>query len=447
MSDDNQKASLFSIYTYSPERAGRGPFLFGFVLLIPFVLLFGAWSTFAPLEAAAIAEGQVILNKDVKTVQHFEGGIVEKILVQEGAYINKGDPVIIIRDFLQRNQLTALYENAIAARALKARLKAEYFQNSIPDFSSITGNYTIDPSRLDELISLQEQQFKTRQRNLDARLELIRNQKKQSRKEIDGIKAQMLASEKQLKILKQELEEIAPLQKKGIVLKTRKLELKKQIISIEGQIGSFKSNIARIEQSILSGDLEALSSTTELQKMILDELQSAELSIKQAESEIISLEDSLQRTVVTAPTSGKVMNLEVHTLGAVLSPGATIMDIVPQDDRLIIEANVLPTDIDLVRPGLKAKVLLSAYKAKKVPKLDGVVESISGDALLDEATGMSYFSARIVVDETIFNQLKSNIELYPGMPAQVFLLDEPRTLALYLGGPIMDATYKAFREE
>lgn len=141
------------------------------------------------------------------------------------------------------------------------------------------------------------------------------------------------------------------------------------------------------------------------------------------------------------------MDLKVHPKGAVVQPSARILDIVPGDDRLIVEARLNPNDIDLVTTGTKTKVLLSAYKAKKVPKLDGEVLPVSADIVFDEATGERYFLTRILVDDSVLKDLKSDVALYPGMPAQVFLIAGERTVADYLLSPVIDAAYRAFREE
>ena len=225
------------------------------------------------------------------------------------------------------------------------------------------------------------------------------------------------------------------------------MTLQRNDAELKGQFGTLKANIAQLRQAIAGSEIEIIDLKTETHNAVLDELNQVTLSIQELQNQLNQLEDRLKRTVIRAPSDGIAMDLQVHTKGAVVQPGQRIMDIVPQDDRLIIEARLNPNDIDLVTTGTEAKVVLSAYKAKKVPKLDAKVLTVSADTLQDEVTGERYFAARILVDDSIFEELKADIALYPGMPAQVFLIVGERTVADYLLAPVKDATYRAFREE
>ncbi len=164
-------------------------------------------------------------------------------------------------------------------------------------------------------------------------------------------------------------------------------------------------------------------------------------------SELSKAKDILKRTVITAPVSGKIMNIKYHTIGAVIQPASEIMDIVPQSEELIIEAKIRPQDIDSVHDGLKAKVSLTAYKGKKVPKLDGKVINVSADIMVNEQSKESYFLARIKIDQKELANLKEQVTLHPGMPAQIFIITGSRSMVSYLLTPIQDSFYKAFREE
>ena len=443
--DKEYKPSIFNIYHYSTETASKGPFLLGFGIIIPLIIIFSLWAYIAPLSAAAIADGKIVLNKAHKTVQHLEGGIVEEILVSEGQNVAKDDPLLILQDVVQQANLATLENKFKITKMVHARLRAEYLGQE-PEFEILNLDEKKDSTYV-ENVKLQQSLWLKRTSNLKNQIDLIKAAKKQTQTQIIGMEAQLAAIQKRETILAQEFDELTPLYAKGIVSKTRKFELEKQIIDIKGQIGQFQSDIARLGQQIVAYDVEILDAKTTYEQSILDEMQQVETEIQQLSNEIIANKDTLKRTIVYAPSSGKILNLSVHTKSAVIAPGSTIMDIIPQDDRLIVEAKVIPTDIDLVKPGLKAKVLLSAYKTKKLPKLDAVVETVSADAILDEATGLTYFLARIDVDQSILQDLKHEIKLYPGMPAQVFMMDQPRTLADYIIAPVVDATYRAFREE
>ena len=176
-------------------------------------------------------------------------------------------------------------------------------------------------------------------------------------------------------------------------------------------------------------------------------MQEIEIKISDLTEQLISAKDVLQRTVIKSPVSGTVTELKYHTTGAVIQAGAEIMYVIPQADELIIEAMVNPADIDNVKAGLEAKVQITAFKAKKVPKLLGEVLSVSADILVDEVSGEQYFLARIRINEGELGRLKESVVLYPGMPAQAFIITGSRSLFNYLFSPITDAAYKAFRED
>ncbi len=446
-SENDKSKSRYGVLSYNFENAGRGPALYGLLFIIPILIVAGAWSALAPLNSAAIANGEVVLNFERKVVQHLEGGIVEEIMITEGQFIKKDQPILIIRDLPQRAQINTLYDQLAGARSLYARLWAELHDHISPNFDEVRENIELSDAKFEKLVSLQTRLFDTRRSGHEAKTKIIRSSQEQSRKEIEGLKAQLISVEKQHELVNGEYKNIAGLLEQGLALNTRKVEMERGMAELEGQIGSLIANIARIEQTISAGDLQIVDAQNELNATILDELQRTELSIQEMTHQLVSIRDQLNRSTVRAPASGRVLNLQIHTRGAVVAPGQKILDIVPQDDRLVIEARLNPNDIDIVKQGTKAKILLSAYKAKNVPKIDGEVIDVSGDILTDEVSGERFFATKILVDDSIFSELKNDIELYPGMPAQVFLIEGERTVADYLLSPIMDAMYRAFREE
>lgn len=442
-----RRPGRFDVFGYHFETAGRAPVLFGYLILVPFLLIFLAWAVWAPLSAAAIADGEIVLNFDRKKVQHLEGGIIDKLLVAEGQLVKKGDPILIIRDVPQRSQIDTLYDQIANARALLARLRAERDEAESPDFAGLSDGLELPQGKAEALIALQRRLFETRKRSLASKIEIIQAQKAQSRSEISGLEAQLVATSNQLKLVFEEYNSVNTLREKGYTPLDKLRELEKAMAESLGKIGELAASIARSQHGILAAELQIHEVNNEHQQSVLDELQKSELSAQEMTHQLGSILDQLTRTTVKAPASGRVMDLQFHTEGAVIAPGERILDIVPVDDRLIVEAKLLPTDIDLVREGGKAKVLLSAYKAKKVPKIDGVVDTLSGDILSNEMTGEKYFQVRVVVDDSALKKLTAEVTLYPGMPVQVFFIEQERTLADYLLSPITDATYRAFREE
>lgn len=435
------------VFSYQYETAGRGPAFWGFLVLVPFLLVLFGWVALAPLSAAAIAHGAVVLNGDRKIVQHLEGGLVDEILVTEGALVEEGAPIFVIRDVSQRAQINMLYDQLASSRALRARLIAERDQLEQLNFSDLTKDINLPSEKFEELRVAQVRMFKNRKESLNTKIHLIKSRQEATKQEIMGLKRQLSAVKRQLNLTLQELVTVRSLFKKGLVTGNRFMEIQRDHAEFEGEAGQIAANIARLEQSVATSEIEVIDLRIEVRNQVLEDLQQIELTVHELTQQTSEMQDELSRTVIRAPVTGRAMDIQFQTKGAVVRPGERILDIVPLDDRLIVEARVNPNDIDLVTEGLKTKILLSAYKAKKVPKLDGEVINVSADILSDQKTGDSFFLARVLVDETILRTLKSDVKLYPGMPAQVFLLAGERTVADYLLSPILDATYRAFREE
>jgi len=231
---------------------------------------------------------------------------------------------------------------------------------------------------------------------------------------LEGIKAsefQKTATEKRLKTLRQELKIVDELLKDSNSSLTRRLDLEKQYQEAEGKLGELTSNIAGLQ------------------------------------NELISSKHILERSVIKAPVSGYVMDLKHQTLGGIIAPASEIMFIVPENDILIAEVKVKPQDIDLLVNGMLAKVQLSAYKTRLMPKLDGKLVNVSADSFKNEMTGEVYFKARIEIPESELNKLKTDVKLTPGMPVNAFIITGSRTLLQYLITPISESAYKAFRED
>jgi len=444
MSTQSRKGGIFH---YDYQSAGRGGMRAGYFLLVPALAGLIAWGTLAPINAAAIASGEVVLNQDRKTIQHLEGGLIDEILIAEGKEVREGDPILVIRDVSQRTRINMLYEQLANARALQARLAAERDGKAEPVFAALEADIDLPSAKFQALRSTQVNLFMSRKTSLAAKIDLIKARKASAGEEIAGLTHQLTAIERRLELNARELQSIEDLYKQKLVTANRMMTLEREEAELDGEAGSLKANIARLKQQIAAADIEIIDLQTETRNAVMEELQTTELNIQELTHQMREMSDQLERTVIKAPVEGVVMDLQVHTKGAVVRPGDRILDIVPNDDRLIIEARLNPNDIDLVTAGTSVKVQLSAYKAKKVPRLDGRVLSVSADILSDPTNGERYFLTRVLVDDSILENLKADVALYPGMPAQVFFIAGERTVADYLLSPIANATYRAFREE
>jgi len=425
----------------------RGTIRLGFFVLVPCLTLLLLWAFLAPLSVAAIANGELVVELRRRNVQHLEGGIIEKIFVREGQSVDEGAPLIVMADLSQRGQVHALLEKISGSMALRARLRAERDGTPEPDFGELSALSGLEDEKRRALIQLHGGIFGARTQSLVSKLELIRSQQKLAGIERAASAANREILTKKLALVRQEFVGIKLLYEKNFATLNKKLEMERFILDLEGQIEAAASSESKFRQSEKSYDIEYTTTLAESRKSNLEELQSTEIALQEWTSQLITLRDDLRRRTIRSPVKGRVLDLQVHTEGAVIAPGGRILDVVPDNERVIIDARVSPNDIDIVGRGTLAKIILTAYKAKKIPKLDGVVISVSGDALVDPTRGERYYLVRIEVNESTLKQLKAKIELYPGMPAQVFFLGTDRTFADYILQPIFDSTYRAFREE
>jgi HlyD family secretion protein len=258
----------------------------------------------------------------------------------------------------------------------------------------------------------------------------------------------VVAAKNQIAFLKEEIQTVRALVEKGQALRPRLLALERQAAELGGRQGEYQAAIARSRQTIAQAEVEILNVKIQRRNDVEKELRDVQSQFSDFNERLKAAEDVKNRLDIVAPQSGVITNLSFHTIGGVIQPGVPIMEIVPKDDKLIVEAKVSLTDIDIVHAGLPARVRLSAFKARRVPIIEAKVVSVSADRVVDKSGTSSYYLARIEVDENeLKNQLSEHVELYPGMPADVLIVTGSRTLLGYLFAPIGDSMFRAFREQ
>jgi len=340
------------------------------------------------------------------------------------------------RDTL-KNQLLTL--KAAEARLVSARDGRE--EVIFPD--AVT-QWKYEPA-VQEILDTQARLFDTQWKALIGKISVLEKRIAQSSEEIGGLQAQAEAYGRQLEYFTEEIETVKTLLEKRIAPKPRLLALQREAAALEGRRGEALAAIARAEQNINADRLEIINAQNDYQKDIVAELKDVQSQIPGVEERLRAAEDVLKRVEIAAPQAGIVTGLAVHTKGGVISPGATLMEIVPQDDRLVVDARVNPRDIDEVHAGLSARLRLSAYKARRVPVIEGKVTQVSADRFVDKNSNESYYTARLIVDEEALKRLHG-VELYPGMPVEVLIVTGERTFMSYLLSPLSDGMFRAFRE-
>lgn len=419
---------------------------FGLIIVAVSILLFGVWAGFAPLDSAAVASGSIVLDSNRKTIQHLEGGIITEMLVKDGDSVVEGQDLVKLNSANAGARQDLLMGQLRAEKATELRLIAERDGKNEVLFDDEMFKNKSDP-KIAKVLDSQFRLFETKYKSLLGQVDVLQQRIAQLNSQIEGYEAQKKATENQLVLIREEVEAAETLLEKGLGTKPRVLQLKRRAEELEGQKGEYIAEIAKVKESIGENELQIINIKNEHMKEVVAELKETQQKIADLTEQLHSSEDVLTRTVIKAPQSGVVTGSKFHTIGGVISPGTPIMDIVPQDDNLVVEARVLPIDIDVVHEGLKAKVILSAYKARFVPRLEGEVIRVSADKFVDEHSGDSYYLARVRISEEEIKQLDKDINLYPGMPAEVFIVTGSRTLLDYLLSPITESMNRAFREE
>ncbi|HKY93864.1 MAG TPA: HlyD family type I secretion periplasmic adaptor subunit [Kiloniellales bacterium] len=429
-----------------PSRpAIRATVVAGVVLAATFFIGLGGWAAVAPLSSAAIAPGEVRVESHRKTVQHLEGGIVRELLVRDGDRVSAGQILLQLDDTQTAATLQILQSQHDELRALEARLLAERQATVELLFPSDLAARRTEAAVASALEG-QERLFRQRRQQLRQQLDIIDQQIGQLEAQIQGAEAQLSALDQQLALARSEVELFAGLVEEGLAPKPRLLAVQGQVASLEGSRGEQLGRIAEAEQAIAEARLRAAELQSQSSSEVESQLFETQAKLAEVEGKLEAASDQNSRMLVTAPVDGQVVNLRVHTMGGVVEPGQALLDIVPEDDTLVIDARVQPADIDVVHAGLAAQVALTAYKRGLVPLLDGEVVSLSADAIRNEEDDSVYYAASISIAKDQLARLE-NVQLYPGMPVEVLILTGRRTALDYALGPLAQSFHWAFREE
>jgi HlyD family secretion protein/epimerase transport system membrane fusion protein len=424
----------------------RAPIAAGVLVIALGLGGFGIWAAAAPLAGAAIAPGVISPDGSRRTVQHLEGGIIDKILVEDGTVVQTGQPMIVLEDIQARATHDVLQSRLYSLAAIHARLVAEQARGDEIDFPSwlieAAGN---DTTALEAIVT-QRELFHTRAQELADRRGMLSQQIAQLREEIAGLDAQIEADAQQIALITEEIRGLDFLYRKGLAPKTKLLALQRALSEIDGDRAERRARIARARQAIGETELQITAQGTAMINAASEELTRTQAELAETEQRLAASRDVLERTLIRAPSAGTVVELRFHTPGGVIRPGETVLDIMPDDEELLIDARVSPMDIDAVAKGLPAEVKLPAFKQRRMPRIEGRVRQISADAIVDPHTGKSYFQARIEVDAEQLAALDPPIKLAAGMPAEVYILTGERTMLDYLLQPLFDSLHRALRE-
>jgi epimerase transport system membrane fusion protein len=406
--------------------------------------IFGIWSFWAPMDSSALAPGTVVVKSYKKTVQHLDGGIVAKILVKDGDLVEAGQNLIILDDTQIKAQLEIARSQNITLAAQVARLRAERDRRNKIDFPELL-NDAGDP-RTTEAKQSEDNVFHSRRGAYEGQIAVLNQRISQISSKISGLQGQVASKKQLLASYGEEISDLKELLAEGFADKQRLRDLQRNHSLQSGEIAQLNAEIATNQMLISETRLQILQVQKQFQEEVAGKLSEAQALLNDAQERVSANQDKLNRIEIKAPDSGMVLGMTVHNESSVISPGHPILNIVPQDAELIIEAQVSPMDIDRVVVGLEAEVRFSAFKQSKTPKMDGRVTHLSPDHLTDERTGATYYLARVELTPDSRKQL-GNLQLLPGMPAEVLINTGERTLFEYLSQPATNAFARAFIED
>ncbi len=422
----------------------RGVIIFGLIIMVGFFGGFMAWATMVPLAEAAIAPGVIKVEGTRRTLAHLEGGIVQEILVRDGTRVEAGQVVMRLDDVQSGATLEALRAQRFALQAQEARLVAEAARATQitfpPDLATSTHPRAI------EAMTGQIALFDARRTSLLSQIAVMQTRDAQQQGVIASAQGQLLATRRQLELIRQEEVMRRGLVNQGLARLPELLALQRGLHGLEGQIVDLQGQIERANAVVA----EARSTMRQMDDQRMQEVNTdardVAARLADAEERMRAAADVSTRREVLAPESGTVVNLRAFTVGAAIRPGDPIMDLVPARDQLVAEVNVQPNDIDVVYPGLQAEIRLPAFKQRLVPYLHGHVTFLAADVTTDPQTRQTYYRAYIAIDQDQLARLPS-VFLVPGMPVEGHIQTGSRSFWRYMTQPIRDSMARAFHEQ
>jgi HlyD family secretion protein len=420
----------------------RGRVVTGSILAILLVGGIGGWSATAKLSGAIISTGTVLVDDNVKVIQHLDGGTIRSINVRKGEEVLAGQLLLQLDDLQIRTEQSILQGQLAELTARQARLTAERDAQSQISFPS--GYLTTYPDAA-QIMAGEQTLFESTRRNRQSQKSQLELQRAQLREEISGLELQSTALAEELALLRTERDRMGALASKGLMETTKLNTTDRELARMIGSQGELAASIARSGARISEIELQILSidelARTEAQR----ELRSVEAQLAELEDRLAAVRDRLARTEIRSPVAGTVNELSVTTLGGVITPAERIVTIVPSDADLAIEFRVAVNDIDQIAVGQPAKLRFSAFNQRTTPELDGTVSRVSAAATTDPQTGQSFYLAE--ADVTGDLSLLGQRGLVPGMPVDVFVQTEEQVAIAYFAKPFTDQIARAFKEE
>jgi HlyD family type I secretion membrane fusion protein len=427
-----------------PPTNARPAIIFGLAVILFGVGTFCTWAAVANLSSAIIGAGIVKVVSNRKEVQSPDGGTVRLINVRNGQKVKIGDVLIQLDQTKEQASLDVIRSNYDLAQATVARLEAERSGAENIQFPQDLLS-RVDDSDVTDILRGQQQLFQVRRQTLSGQVNLIREQIRQLKEQSRGLVAQSQAQADQIAISQSEHDDLSQLLNKKLVSRSRVLELEREAAQLKGKKNDFEAQIAATEAQVAQANLQILQQRMTFVKEVNDELGKQQSSVFTLGQQLLDAKHSLDQKIIRATANGIVVGLDVHTIGGVVEPGATLLEIVPVEDNLVIEARIRPTDIDNISSGMEADVVFPGLPRREMPRLMGAVTYVSADAITDQKTAASYFVANISLSRGEEQKLDDH-PLLPGMPAEVYIKTGEQTPFAYLTQSFRESLDHAWRE-
>jgi HlyD family secretion protein len=405
----------------------------------------GGWAATTQLSGALIAQGSVVVDSNVKKVQHPTGGIVGELLVHDGDQVKTGDVLVRLDETVLRANLAIVTKGLNDFTARKARLEAERDGADSITFPPDLLAKTNDPDAM-ATVTGERNLFQLRRKARIGQKEQLQQRIGQLEEEINGFEAQQAAKTQEIALIRRELAGVRDLYTQKLVPLTRLTQLERESTRIDGERAQLVASVAQAQGKIGETRLQILQIDRDLGSEVAKDLADVESKIGEFVERKVTAEDQLKRTAIRAPQAGTVFQSAVHTIGGVIPAGDPIMLIVPNSDNLQVEAKVNPQDIDQVTIGQSAVLRFSAFNSRTTPEINGQVTRVSADTTTDQRTGQNYYTIRVSLPPQEVKRL-GDVKLLPGMPVEVFVQTGERTVISYLMKPFYDQYMRAFREK
>ena len=423
----------------------------GLVVLGVFLLVFVGWGLLARLDSGVYAPGTVVVFGNRQSVQHKDGGIVAELDAREGDRVRAGQVLLrLAADELQANE-QATVDQVYQFEAMQARLMAEMNgQRAITapaEFAGLTGR---DKASADNALLIQQREFASRAAELATQKAVLRQRENQLSEQIAGYRHQVASNVQQQALVQQEQDSLKDLLQRGLVPMARMRSLQRDAAQLTGSFGEYDATIAKTEQQI--GETRLQISELDRQRIAENskDYRDVQLQLSTALPKLMDIRRQLERATVRAPSTGRVVGLSIFTVGGVIAPGQKLMDIVPEGERLVIDAKIKPNDAEDLKVGQTTEIRIPAFHDRRMPTLTGAISKLSADSFVDEKTGQAYYTAEISVPPSqlrLINDVRgAGAGLKPGLPVEVVVPLHNRTAAGYLVEPLRNMLWKSFRE-